>query len=362
MATKKTALKQVATVRKPVDAKVQQTVAKELKLLNDIANKSKKIMANMEDALYARLRETYVLYYKWMSSKNKAVYIEALDEYLDERKISHNAATSEALKMTKVILGEENIQKASKYGNHMDTAYRKGITPQQYSAWMEDNGIEAVSRKKPLIKGAKKVAIDEISNFKRASPLVHKWLEIRQALPIASGKIEAGSILKYGTLSDEKFTNTQYEFAICKRTKGKNGKDDLDTLWLLPKTVTIEKMFMHQLARAIYKDLPNLEKQMKADELKVMGDEIEQLMLEDEIYQFAYEDDQLLLQQKLYEAQSKGLDTGLVYASHKFVKPKLPKRTKAIVQPNAKLSKPSKTKKPTAPLIPKHRKANAKAH
>jgi len=101
---------------------------------------------------------------------------------------------------------------------------------------------------------------------------------------------------------------------------------------------------------------------MEADELKVMGNEIEQLMLEEEIYQFAYEDDQLLLQQKLYEAQSKGLDTGSVYASHNFVKPKLPKRTKAIVPPTAKLSKPAKTKKSTAPLIPKRRKANAKAH
>lgn len=356
------ATKKVTTPKQPIDAKVQQAVAKELKLLDDIASKSKKILANTEDALYARLRETYVLYYKWMSSKNKAVYIDALDEYLDERKIPYNAATSEALKMTKVILGEENLPKASKYGTHMDTAYRKSITPKEYPTWMGDNGIEAVSRKKPPIKRAKKVKIDERSKFKRASLLVQKWLEIRQALPIASGAIDTGSIASYGTLRDEKFTNTQYEFAVCKRTKGRNGKEDLDTLWLLPKTVAIEKMFMHQFARAIYNDLPTLEKQMEADELKVMGDEIEQLMLEEEIYQFAYEDDEQLLQQKLTDAQSKGLDTGLVYSSHKFVKPKLPKRTKAVAQAKVKPLQPSKAKKPKVPLIPKHRKTNAKAN
>jgi len=42
MDNKKTAVKQVATAQMSIDAKVQQAVAKELKLLNDIANKSKK--------------------------------------------------------------------------------------------------------------------------------------------------------------------------------------------------------------------------------------------------------------------------------------------------------------------------------
>jgi len=341
---------------KAVSAKVQQAIEQELQLLDDIATKSKTVLTSAEDELYARLRETYVLYYKWMSSKNKADYIEALEAYLDERKIPHNAATSEALMMTKAILGEQNKSKASKYGNHMDTAYRKGVTAKEYAAWMEDNGIEAVSRKKPRIKGAKKVKVDDQTKLERASLLIHKWLEIRQVLPIASGTVQADSVASYGTLRDETFTNTQYELAICKRTKGKNNKENLETLWLLPKTVAIEQMFMHQLARAIYNDLPNLEKQMEADELTVMGNEIEQLMLEDEIYQFAYQDDALILQQKLNEAQYKGLDTGMVYASHKFVKPKLPKRNAASAVTNAKPT----TKKATTALIPKRVKANAK--
>lgn len=333
MATKKIAAKKPASAAKSIDAKVQQAVAQELKLLDDIAGKSKKVLENAEDELYARLRETYVLYYKWMESKHKAQYFDALEDYLNEKRISHNAGTSEALMMTKAILGEANAPKASKYGTHMDTAYRKGITPKEYPAWMQDNGIEIVSRRKPLIPNAKKAKIDDRALFKRASVLISKWLEIKEALPIATTSMSKGGAKSYGTLKNEKFTNTVYEIAICKRRKDKSGKDALDTLWLLPKTVAIEKIYMHQLAYAIHRDVDHLEAQMADEELKVLGTEIDQLMLEDEIYQFAYQDDQRELSRKVEEAYVKGEDVGHVYANHRFNKPKVKRAVSKIVKP-----------------------------
>ncbi len=348
--------KVVVANAKTVSPKVLQSIEQEIKLLDDIATKSKTVLTSAEDELYGRLRETYVLYYKWMSSKNKVDYIDALEGYLDEKNIPHNAGTSEALMMTKAILGEQNKSKASKYGKHMDTAFRKGVTAKEYPAWMQENGVEAVSRLQPRIKHAKKVKIDERSKLDRASALIYKWLEIRQALPLASSVIDSDNITSYGTLRDEQFTNTHYELAICKRTKAKNGKEKIDKLWLLPKTAAIEQIYLHQLAHAIYNDLPQLEAQMAADELKVFGNEVEQLMLEDEIYQFAYQDDALLLEQKLRDAHIDGRDTGEVYASHTFTKPK-PK----IKKPKkAAAKKAIKVKKPTAPLLPKRAKANAK--
>jgi len=355
MATRR---KVVVANAKTVSPKVLQSIEQEIKLLDDIATKSKTVLTSAEDELYGRLRETYVLYYKWMSSKNKVDYIDALEGYLDEKNIPHNAGTSEALMMTKAILGEQNKSKASKYGKHMDTAFRKGVTAKEYPAWMQENGVEAVSRLQPRIKHAKKVKIDERSKFDRASALIYKWLEIRQAIPLASSPINSNSITSYGTLRDEKLTNTHYELAICKRTKAKNGKENIDMLWLLPKTVAIEQIYLHQLAHAIYNDLPQLEEQMAADELKVFGDEVEQLMLEDEIYQFAYQDDALLLEQKLRDAYLDGRDTGEVYASHTFTKPKI----KNAKRPAANKLAPKKTikvKKPTGPLLPKREKANA---
>lgn len=328
MATKKTSSTKAANA-----TKVEQTVAQEIKLLDDIATKSQKIMANAEDELYGRLRETYVLYYKWMQSKHKAQYFEALEDYLNGRNIKCTAATSEALMMTKAMLGEENKSKASKYGNHMDVAYRKGITPKEYPAWMQENGIEIVSRRQPRISGAKKVKIDSRHLYQRASILISKWLEIKDAIPLASSKISNSSVKSYGTLKDEKFTNTVYEIAICKRRKDKSGNDMLDTLWLLPKTVAIEEIYMHQLARAIYNDLDHLEAQMADEELRVMGTEIDQLMLEDEIYQFAYQDDQRELRRKLDEAHIKGEDVGHVYSTHRFDAAKVKRTAHKIVKP-----------------------------
>ena len=325
MATSNPSIKALtkSTKQKEQQQKTQQTIAKEIQLLDNIASKSTEILSNAEDALYGRLRETYVLYYKWMNSKSKHLYFDELESYLVKKKIPFQANTSEALMMTKAILGAENKAKASKYGKHMDTAFRKGITAKEYPAWMQENGVEVVSRKKPRIKHGKKVKIDERSLLERASQLIYKWLEIKEAIPIASSSIVKGSVKSYATLKDSTTTNTQYELAICKRRKDKNNTEVIDTLWILPKTVAIEEIFMHQLAHAIYNDLPNLEAQMAEEELKVLGSEIDQLMLEDEIYQFAYQDDQLILNKKLSDAHVEGRDIGSVYSTHKFVKPKI---------------------------------------
>lgn len=308
---------------------LDQAIEREIQLLNDIADKARVNLESAEEHLYLRLRETYVLYYRWMSSPNKTEYIEALETYLDQRHIPYNAGTSEALKMTKAVLGEENKSKASKYAKHMDTAYRKGITSDEYPNWMKDNGVEAISRKRSRIKHAKKIPIDDRSDFQRALMLIQKWLDIREAMPIASAVVDNEKTTSYETLRDQKYTNTRYELAICSRNKAGNNQEIINTLWLLPKTVAIEKIFMHQLAHAIYKDLDNLEEKMQSDELTVLGNEIDQLMAEEEIYQFAYQDDELELRHKINEALSKGLDESSVYAEHKFVKPKIKRPMKS---------------------------------
>lgn len=345
-----------------VNQNALQAVLNGIKLLDDIAKKTKKVLVSTENELYAKLRETYVLYHAWMSSKNKAEYFEELQSYLDLNNISYNASTSEALMMTKAILGEENKTKASKYGKHMDTAYRKGITAKEYPAWMEDNGVEIVSRRRSLIKHAKKAKIDEQSLLQNASALIYKWLGIREAMPIATATVKQANLNSYKTLEDEKFKNAHYEIAICKRRRNKDNTESIDTLWLLPNTESIEKIYMHQLTYAIHKNLPQLEAQMESEELQVLGTEIDQLMLEDEIYQFALQDDALILQSKIQEAHLNGRDSGDVYASHKFVKPKIKKIIKTV-SPTTKIIK--KTKSPNVlknsnALLPKGIKAHAK--
>ena len=304
------------------DQTVQESVSKGIQLLDDIANKTKDILSGAENELYGKLREIYVLYYTWMTSPNKAEYFEELRSYLDKKHISHNARTSEALLMTKAILGEENKSKASKYGKHMDTAFRKDVEAKDYPAWMEDNGVEIVSRKKPRIKYAKVAKIDDRDKLKNAASLIAKWLEVREARPIASADVVMENLVSYKTLDDEKFSNAQYEIAICKRRRKDDGTETIDTLWLLPNTDAIEKVYMHQLSRAIHKNLAQLDEQLQSQTLQVFGNEVDQLMLEDEIYQFALQDDELILQNKIREAQSQGKDAGSVFASHKFVKPK----------------------------------------
>lgn len=304
-------------------AKVDEAIKKSINLLNDIATKSNKIIAKAEEHLYERLRETYVIYYKWMEHKNKDEFFEELQGYLVSKHIPYKSNASEALLMTKAILGEENKSKASKYGKHMDTAYRKGILPKEYGAWMKENGVEIVSRLKPRIKDAQKVKTENKGKYKRAVALIHTWLEIREAKPISTAGYNKKSIAKYKTLIEATKGDTDYELAICKRRKDENNKDVLDTLWLLPQTQSIEDTFMHYLAHAVVNDLDNLEQQMQQDQLAVLGTEIEQLMAEDEIYRFAFEDQERELNRKLSDAVVQGKDVGQVYASHTFVKPKL---------------------------------------
>lgn len=303
--------------------KIDAAIKKSINLLDNIASDSKKIFATAENNLYAKLRETYFIYYKWMEHKNKDEFFEELQSYLVSKSIPYKANTSEALLMTKAILGEENKSKASKYGKHMDTAYRKGITPQEYPAWMKENGVEIVSRRQPRIKDAQTVKISNKGKYKRATALIHKWLEIREAKPLSTASYNKKSIAKYKTLIEATKGDTEYELAICKRRKDENNKDVLDTLWLLPQTQSIEHTFMHYLAHAVVHDLDNLEQQMEQDQLAVLGSEIEQLMAEDEIYRFAFEDYERELNRKISDAVTQGKDVGAVYASHTFKKPKL---------------------------------------
>jgi hypothetical protein len=302
---------------------VDAAIKKSINLLDNIANDSKRIFAKAESNLYAKLRETYFIYYKWMEHKKKDDFFEELQGYLVSKNIPYKANTTEALLMTKAILGEENKSKASKYGKHMDTAYRKGVTPQEYPAWMKDNGVEIVSRRQSRIKDAQTVKISNKGKYKRAVALIHTWLEIREAKPISTASYNKKSIAKYKTLIEATKGDTEYELAICKRRKDENNKDVLDTLWLLPQTQSIEQTFIHYLAHAVVNDLDNLEQQMEQDQLVVLGTEIEQLMAEDEIYRFAFEDYERELSRKVSDAVVQGKDVGQVYASHTFVKPKL---------------------------------------
>jgi len=258
-----------------------------------------------------------------MEHKNKDEFFEELQSYLVSKSIPYKANTSEALLMTKAILGEENKSKASKYGKHMDTAYRKGITPKEYPAWMQENGVEIVSRRQSRIKDARTVKISNKGKYKRAVALIHTWLEIREAKPISTASYNKKSIAKYKTLIEATKGDTEYELAICKRRKDENNKDVLDTLWLLPQTQSIEQTFIHYLAHAVVNDLDNLEQQMEQDQLAVLGTEIDQLMAEDEIYRFAFEDYERELSRKVSDAVVQGKDVGQVYASHSFVKPKI---------------------------------------
>jgi hypothetical protein len=311
-----------SSVAKPSQT-IDDAIKKSINLLNDIATKSNKIITKAEEHLYSRLRETYVIYYKWMEHKNKDEFFEELQGYLDGKNISYKSNTSEALLMTKAILGEENKSKASKYGKHMDIAYRKGITPKEYPAWMQENGVEIVSRRQSRIKDAQTVKISNKGKYKRAVALIHTWLEIREAKPISTAGYNKKSIAKYKTLIEATKGDTEYELAICKRRKDENNKDVLDTLWLLPQTQSIEHTFIHYLAHAVVNDLDNLEQQMEQDQLAVLGTEIDQLMAEDEIYRFAFEDYERELSRKVSDAVVQGKDVGQVYASHTFVKPKL---------------------------------------
>ena len=306
-------------------SKINAQVEKSIKLLTNIAEKTAVILSRSESHLYGKLRETYILYFKWMNSPNKQDFFDEVELYLSSKNIPYQANTSEALLMTKAILGEKNKSKASKYAKHMEVAFRNGITDKEYPAWMQENGVEAISRKSSRIKKPKKIKIDEKSNYERAANLILKWLEIREANPITTGKANIGSIAKYDVLKNESNTNTVYELAICNRRPAGDDTNQqiIDTLWLLPKTVTIENQFLHYLAHAIIHDLPNLELQLKGEELKVFGTEIEQLISEDEIYQFAYEEDARELTRKVDEARVQGMDVGSVYSTHKFKKPKI---------------------------------------
>ncbi len=343
-------------VKKPV--KVDDDIKKSINLLNDIATKSNKIIAKAEEHLYERLRETYVIYYKWMEHKNKDEFFEELESYLVSKHIPYKSNTSEALLMTKAILGEENKGKASKYGKHMDTAYRKGITPKEYPAWMQENGVELVSRRQSRIKDAQKVKISNKGKYKRAVALIHTWLETREAKPLSTAGYNKRSIAKYKTLIEATKGNTEYELAICKRRKDENNNDVLDTLWLLPQTKSIEDTFMHYLAHAVVNDLDNLEQQMEQDQLAVLGTEIDQLMAEDEIYRFAFEDYERELNRKVSDAVVQGKDVGHVYASHTFIKPKI-KSTVSIAK-GAKTNGNAKKQTSKAIKLPTKTKANQK--
>ena len=258
-----------------------------------------------------------------MRSNYKTEYFEHLDFYLNDNNIRYKSDTSEANKMAKAILGEENRTKASKYGKHMDTAFRQGIMPNEYSDWMEENGIEIVSRRQRRIKKAKIVSIESKGDFARASALIFKWLEIREAKPLATAQV-SNEIFK-NTATNKKYAASDYtyEISICKRRKDQQNNEIVDTLWILPKTNDIESMYLHQLAHAVYNNLDELEAHMANDELEVLGSAIDQLMCFEETVQLSYQQQEHDLEQELQQATLDGEERSNIYARYKPKKPKM---------------------------------------
>ena len=292
--------------------------------LDNIAQETKALDEEFEQTLYKRLSRVYVLYYYWMNSPDLEKFEGALDEYLENKFIPFNSATSVALKFTKIFLGETKINKASKYANHIEKACNKGVSPKDYPGWLDEYGIELTSRKKPVLKGAKKVAKNKKHDFLRAVNLIYTWLELRESSPLYKSEADTKVLnaTSFQSVSDP--ARTHYEITISKRYNDLKNKDkcSIDTLWVLPRLPSLEQLLIHHLAHALLHNLDELEALVAEADFGEFNTEVEDLLEEHEFQQFWWVGQENQLRAKVSDAQLNGEDVGAVYASYKPVPPK----------------------------------------
>ena len=309
--------------------RLEDEIANTFVLLDAIADETRLQAASVEKTLTMRLAEVYVLYYYWGNSPHLDDFELDLNAYLEDREIPFNDGTSLALKFTKVFLADTNIAKASKYAKHMETAFNKGVEPLEYPEWTNLNGIEETSRRKPLLKGAKRIHRNSKSDYNRALDLIYRWLEIKESNPLYSSNVPVDDIKMKGNPRIEgNSAKTRYEITITKRYDDLKNPlmCEVDTLWILPRLDSIEQLIVHHLARAIMGKLEELEELVRVSDMKTFGTDIQELIEFDEYVAEWRIEQENILRRDLREAQSRGEDEGLVYANHNPVPPKLKKK------------------------------------
>jgi hypothetical protein len=311
-------------VQVPVYLTLEDRIDVTFAQLDKIAQETKVLDEEFEQTLYKRLSRVYVLYYYWMNSPDLEKFEGALDEYLENKWIPFNSATSVALKFTKIFLGETKIQKASKYANHIEAACNKDVTPEEYPGWLNENGIEITSRKKSVLKGAKKVPKKNKSDYMRAVNLIYTWLELRESSPLYSSEADTKVLntTSFQSVSDP--ARTHYEITISKRYNDLKNKDkcSIDTLWVLPRLPNLEQLLIHHLAHGLMHHLDELEALVAAANFEEFNAEIEDLIEDDAFKQFWWVGQENQLRAKVGDAQLKDEDVGAVYANYKPVPPK----------------------------------------
>lgn len=267
-------IKKTGGISIKVSSQLISEVDQWMEIVEKIAKKSEDIDKQHTQLLYDGLAEIYAVYYHWMDADGKDEFFSEIETHLGTRGINYKSDTDEALKLVKALVGKRSG--SSKYAKHIRVAFNRKVLPQNYREWLEEYGIEIISRqvaRNPSI-AAPRMSKESKESFSRASNLIYAWLKVKEMMPISS---EEANLSNFEPGVSELPT---YEISITKtRPHPTNEKKIIiDTLWTLPRTGAMEVLFIGKLALALSNNeaaMEELEKLVAADDMLNMKSNIE---------------------------------------------------------------------------------------